>query len=102
MERVGRPDGLAWQPQHAVTAAVQIRYAGGAKIEMIHVGAPTRGDQQMRTVDRGFAAITADGKLNLAVFVCLNPASRGFKSHINSVFSQNFIHLFGHVAVLTR
>jgi hypothetical protein len=32
-----------------------------------------RGDQQMRTLDRGFAAITADCKLNLALFACLNP-----------------------------
>src|SRR5207245_7354755 len=37
-------------------------YARSAKIEMIHVGAPTRGNQQMRTIDRGFAAITVDSK----------------------------------------
>ena len=77
-------------------------YAGGGKIEMIRVGPPTRGDQQMRTLYRGFAVITADCELNLALLVCLNLARSGFKSHIDSIFSENFIHLFGHVAVLAR
>src|SRR5262245_65718472 len=56
-------------------------YAGGPKIEMIRVGPPTRGDQQMRTLDSGFPAITADCKLKHTLFVCLNPARAGFKSY---------------------
>jgi hypothetical protein len=94
---------VRFQPVVNFHIALLVRlYAGGGKIEMIHVGPPTRGDQQMRTPDRAFATITADCKLNLALFVCFNPTRRGFKSHIDSVFLENFIHLFGYVAVLAR
>src|SRR5262249_51976131 len=77
-------------------------YAGGPKIEMIRVGPPTRGDQQMGTLDRAFAAITADCKLNLTLFASLNPARIGFESYIDSIFCQNVMNLYGHIAVLAR
>src|SRR5262249_56017520 len=69
---------------------------------MVHVGAPTHGNQEMRTLDRGFTALTVDSKSNLTPCVCLNPGRPGLEPHIDSVFAQNFVHLFGHIAILTR